>query len=121
MNSQLFEILNASTAVKMLFGSNPLRIYPWGRAPQDVKKPYGVYGVYNALPENYLDRVPNIDNKGTQLEIYADSAVQLEQAGVVIRTVVEPHAHLTSYSVVDRDDETDLYGYRFEFDFWETR
>lgn len=120
MNPQIYTLLNASNAVKLLLGS-PVRIYPWGRAPENPKKPYGVYGVYNANPENYLDKVPDIDNKGTQLNIYADTAEKLDSCFTAVRNVLEPHAHMTSFSTVDLDEETNLYSCRMEFDFWEDR
>lgn len=121
MNPELFEILNASVSAKMIFGSNPMRVYPWGKAPQNVTRPYAVYGVFNGLPQNYLDCVPDIDNKGTQVDIYADDPDEAEQAAIVVRSVLEPHAHMISYSTINQDDETELYGFRLEFDFWETR
>lgn len=121
MNPDIFPILNASIAVKLLLGSNPLRVYPFARAPQNPRKPYAVYSVYSGVPENYLDRVPDIDNKGTQVDIYADDAGQAEQCALAIRDAVEPHAHMTSFVTPDRDAETDTYSVRLEFDFWENR
>lgn len=121
MNPELFQILNASVQVRLLLGSNPLRVYPWGRAPQNVRKPYAVYTVYNAIPENYLDSVPDIDNKGTQIDIYADNAESLNNCFMAIRDAIEPTAHMLSYSTPNQDAETDLYTGRMEFDFWEDR
>lgn len=121
MNPQLFTILNADTAVKALLGSNPLRVYPWNRAPQNPVKPYAVYGVYNGNPENYLGQVPDVDNKGTQVDIYASSAANCEACFLAIRDAVEPQAHMTSFSTPARDAATDLYIGRLEFDFWEAR
>ena len=121
MNPDLFPILNADTATKAVLGSNPLRVFPWGRAPQNVVKPYAVYAVYNANPENYLDQSPDIDNKGTQINIYADNAVSLQSAFVAVRNALEPHAHMTSFATPDLDADTDLYSCRMEFDFWDGR
>lgn len=121
MNPDLFVILNASVPVRLLLGSNPLRVYPWGRAPEKPQKPYAVYAVYNALPENYLDRVPDIDNKGTQINIYANTADSLENTYLAIRNVLEPHAHMTSFSTPALDDDTNLYSCVMEFDFWDNR
>lgn len=121
MNPPLFSILNNSAPVKALLGSNPLRIFPWGRAPKEVKKPYGVYVVYNAIPENYLGEVPDIDNKGTQLNIYADTSESLQNCFIAIRDAIEPLAHMTSFATPDLDADTDLYSCRMEFDFWDER
>lgn len=121
MNPDLFAILNASVPVKTQLGANPLRVYPWGRAPQNAALPYAVYTVYNANPENYLGQVPDIDNKGTQIDIYANTGTKLKSCFEAIRDALEPHAHMTNFSTPAQDDDTDLYSCRMEFDFWDAR
>lgn len=121
MNPDLFPILNGSAPVKLLLGANPLRVYPWGRAPANVKKPYVVYSVYNGNPENYLAQAPDIDNKGTQLNIYSDNSNNLEMCYLAIRNALEPHAHMTSFSTPALDVDTDLFSCSMEFDFWDER
>lgn len=120
MNPDLFPILMADATVTGLLG-NPPKVYPWGRAPQDVQVPYVVYGVYNGNPENYLDRVPDIDNKGTQIDIYDSDPLRCESIALAIRNALEPDAHMTSFATPDRESETDFYSCRLEFDFWENR
>lgn len=121
MNPDIFPVLNASTAVRLLFGSNPLRFYPYGRAPANVRKPYGVYAVYNANPENYLGQVPDIDNKGTQINLYADTEESLEDCYIAVRNALEPLGYMTSFSNPDLDADTDLFSCIMEFDFWDER
>jgi len=120
-NPSLFEILNANATVKALMGSAPLRIYPWDRAPENAKVPYAVYAVYNGNPENYLGQVPDIDNAGTQVEIYAGNGASCQACYIAIRNAVEPFAHMTSFSTPALDVDTDYYSARLEFDFWEPR
>lgn len=120
MNPIIFEILSNETEVTSLFGTNPVRIYP-GRAPQNVVKPYAVYSVYNANPENYLDGIPDIENKGVQINIYSNSYSNLEDCFLAIRDALEPHAHMISYTTPDVDSDTNLYSARMEFDSWENR
>lgn len=121
INSKVFEILNSSNAVKALLGSNHLRVYPWGRAPQNPRKPYVVYNMYNAVPENYINNRPDIDNKGTQINIYSDDTAKLESCYIAVRDALEGVAHMTSFQTVDRDEDTDLYSVIMDFDFWENR
>lgn len=121
MNPNLFPLLNASPTVKSLLGENPLRVYPYGKAPDEVLKPYAVYSVYNANPENYLDCTPDIDNKGTQISIYAETSSDLESCYNAVRDVLEPHAYMSSFSTPDIDADTDLFSCRMEFDFWDER
>lgn len=121
MNPDIFNVLKNSNRIKQLFGVNPLRIYPWGRAPSNSVRPYAVYSVYNAVPENYLDKVPDIDNKGTQINIYANTAQSLEDSYKAIRDILEPFGHMTNFSTPALDDNTDLFSGVMEFDFWDER
>lgn len=121
MNTQLFRILNNNSAVKSLLGANPLRVYPFGRAPQKPQKPYAAYSVYNGAPENYLGDTPDIDNKGTQINIFAITAESAGDCFKAIRDALEPYGHMINYSIDGVDSETDLYEVRMEFDLWEER
>lgn len=121
MNPSLFTILNADASVKSFLGSNPLRVYPWGSAPENVRKPYAVYAVYNGIPQNYLAQTPDMDAMGTQINIYAETVASLTNCFNSIRDALESHAHMTNFTTPDRDAETRLYSCRMEFDFWELR
>ena len=118
MTPQLFSILNADMAVKALLGSNPLRVYP-SRAPDNPTLPYAVYTVYNANPENYINGAPDMDNKGTQIDIYGQSGVSVAECFEAIRSALEGAAHMTNYSTPVQDADTDFFSCRMEFDFWE--
>lgn len=121
MNPPIFEILNRSVQVRLQLGSNPLRVYPWDRAPQNPVYPYACYNMYNAVPENYLGKVPDIDNKGTQLIIYSKNTSKLELCYRAVRDAIEPEAHMTNFQTIDKDDDTDDYAVIMDFDFWEDR
>lgn len=121
MNPTLFTLLKDDPTIQALFGTDPVRIFPWGRAPQKAQLPYAVYSVYNATTQNYTDRVPDIDAKGTQINIYAANANVLQSCFEAVRDVLEPHGHMTSYATPDLDADTDLYSCRMEFDFWDDR
>lgn len=121
LNGGLFPLLNASTPVKALLGSNPLRVYPWGEAPQNPTKPYAVYSVYSGIPENYLGNVPDIDNHGTQIDIYANTGVSCSACYVAIRDAIEGTNHVTSFQTPTLDPDTKLYIARIETDIWQSR
>lgn len=121
MNPSLFTILNNNPAVKALLGTSPLRVYPFGQVDQNTPKPYAAYSVYNGNPENYLGEVPDIDNMGTQVDVYAQTGVSASACAKAIRDAIEPFAHMTSFSTPARDAQTQLYSCRLEFDFWENR
>lgn len=121
MNPSLFPLLKDSALVKSLLGSNPLRVYPWGRAPQNVPTPYATYTVYNGNPENYVSNNPDIDNKGTQLNIYGETGDDVEKCFIAIRNVLQNHAHMTNFSTPALDADTNYYSCTMEFDFWDER
>lgn len=121
MNPPLFITLSNTPAVTALLGVSPLRVYPWGEAPQNSPRPYATYGVYNGLSENYLDRVPDIDNLGTQIDIWAETGVSCNACFVAIRDAIEPIAHVTGFQAAIKDEETQLYHSRLEVDFWTPR
>jgi hypothetical protein len=100
---------------------NVLRVYPWGEAPENVARPYATYGVYNGVPENYLGQVPDVDNLGTQIDVWADTAASGNACAIAIRDSLEPHAHMTSFAANERDGETKLYRCRMSFDFYKER
>lgn len=120
MNPSIFEILDDNIDVKEVLGQ-PLRVYPWNRAPENSKNPYVTYGIFNGNPENYLSDIPDIDNKGTQVNIYSNDPHECEEVAIKVRDAIEPFAHMTSFSTPDRDADTNLYSCRLEFDFWEGR
>lgn len=121
MNTDLFPILYADDTVKSLLGSSPLRVFPYGKAPEGVALPYCVYGVINALPENYMDGVPDIDSMRTQVSIYSQTDSNLTACYEAVRDALEPHAHMVSFATPDIDADTELYSCRMEFDFWDDR
>lgn len=117
----IFSILNASAPVKSLLGSKPLRFFPWSDAPQNVSKPYATYGVFNGNPINYIDRVPDMDNLGTQVDVWASTTQSCIDVATAIRDALEPHAHMISTQSYERDSETKLFRCRMDFNFFTGR
>lgn len=122
MLTDLFTILNADTQVKLLMGSNPLRVYPYGTKLGDTpRKPYALYGVFNATPYNYLASRSDVDLSGVQIDIYAETSVSAVNCYNAIRSSVESLAYVTSYSTPDIDIEDGLHHVRMEVDFHDER
>lgn len=121
MNTVFFTLLNASNPVKALLGSNPLRVFPAGRAPEETQRPYAVYSIYNGNPENYLNQAPDIDNNGIQVSIYADTYAEMAGCFTAVRDALQNDAHMISYTTPDQDADTNLFSCRMEFDFWDDR
>lgn len=121
MTPSVFPLLKLSSVVTALLGDPILRVFPWGGAPEDVLRPYATYSVYNGVPENYMGQTPDIDNLGTQIDVWAETSSSCQDCAIVIRDALEPHAHLLSFSGNERDEETGLYRFRMDFDFFKGR
>ena len=117
----LFTILNSSSSVKALLGSDPLRVFPWGEAPPAVTRPYATYAVFSGNPQNTLGDVPEVDIDGTQINVWGDTGTSTDAAARAIRDALEPHAHMISYESASRDKETGRYNSLMSFDFFTER
>lgn len=121
MMPPLFHLLQASSPVKALLGANPLRVFPWGEAPEGTEYPYATYGVPSGTPENTLDSVPTVDRLLTQVDVWAKTGASCLDAAAAIRDEIEPKAHLISLGNLERDPETKSYRLRMDFDFFTFR
>lgn len=113
----VFTILNASSAVKALLGTSPLRVFPWGEAPEGSAKPYATYIVFNATPENTLGEVPEDDMMHTQIDVWGETLSSCITVAEAIRDALEPYGHMVAFSAMPPDTETKLYRQRMDFDF----
>lgn len=118
INTDFFDILNNDNQVKFHLGANPLRVYPYGtKINKETKKPYAVYGVFNANPYNYLGTRGDMDLNGIQVDIYADTSQKCVLCFEAIRNAIEGKAYLINYSTPDLDIENGLYHTQMEIDF----
>ncbi len=127
----LFATLFASTAVKAIFGSAPLRVYSFGDAPAKGAPGYAVpYAVFQTIignPENNLSTVPDMDGWQVQVDVFADKTstgegtTNARNAAKVIRDALEPVCYVTSWNGEGRDTETQLFRYTFTVSFLTAR
>lgn len=114
----IFPPVAASTAVQALIGTgaagNPVRFFPFGRAPQNPTKPYAVWQNISGQPENYLEDLPDTDTFTLQIDVYADTAATAEQVAIAIRNAIEPVAYVTRWGGQSRDPDTQNYRETFD-------
>lgn len=122
MYPPIFPTINASSAVKALIGSNPVRFYQFGfSTAQPPQKPYAVWQRVGGAPENYVDKVPDIDSFNVQVDVYAGSADQARTVAAALRDAIEPVAHITSWLGESRDPDTGNFRFTFLTDWWTNR
>ncbi|MDH0337642.1 hypothetical protein A7D27_11605 [Pseudomonas sp. 1D4] len=121
MFAPIFAVCAASPAVLAALGADPVRLYPFGEAPEGVAKPYATWQGIGGGPENNINQAPEIDRFALQVDVFADSAASARESARALRDAIEPHAHITSWSGESRDPATGSYRYSFDVDWWVER
>lgn len=117
----LFEIASQSAAVRALLGERPVRFFPFGEAPQNVRTPYGVWQLVSGVPENKLAGAPEEDTYTVQIDAYADSGAQARAVGVALRDSLESSGYVASYNGEGKETDTRLFRFSFSMDLMADR
>lgn len=116
----IFQVCAANAAVKAALGSGPVRLFPFGEAPQNVAKPYAVWRQFGGLPENYLGQRPDLDTFRLQVDVFGTTGAAATAAAKAIRDAIELRAHITRWGSAERDPSTANYRVSFDVE-WLTR
>ena len=119
----IFAICSVDAGVAAVLGGTgaSCRLYPFGEAPQQTTKPYAVWQTVTGTPENYLDKIPDVDSWGIQIDAYASTVTTCRNIAEALRNAIEPYAHIVSWGGDDRDPDTNLYRVNFSVDWWVER
>lgn len=117
MYPPLFAIVSIDGTVQGIFGTNPVRVFPFGGAPERVKLPYAVWQIVGGTPENYVSNSPDLDTYLVQVDVYGDSANSAQSGAEALRDAIEPNAHIVSWRGASKDNETKHYRYSFDINF----
>lgn len=117
MYPPIFTIAAADSGVTTIFGSSPVRVYPFGGAPEGVSLPYCVWQTIGGSPENYVSNIPDIDMFLLQIDVYSDTATSSRNGAEALRDALEPYAHIVAWRGESRDKETQHYRYSFDINF----
>lgn len=121
IESTVFGLLNVP-AVTAIVGTNPVRVYGNGTAPQDAPLPHVVWQIVSGVPEAILDR-PGIDDFRVQVDCWAGDAATCRQLAGVVRDALEDDGRnvMVSDNGNSIDPDTGQYRRSFDFSFWVTR
>lgn len=117
----VFQIIAASAECRTLLGTNPVRCYLFGEAPQGTPPTYAVYQMVTSVPANYLGQLPDVDDARIQVDVYATSQSVVRETAKAIRDAIEPYAHMLNAADRGRDAQTRNYGFMLEFEFFTDR
>jgi len=127
MFAPIFGIVSQSTAVKALLGTgglnDPLRLYPFGLAPQESARiyPYAVWQNVSGFPENFISGRPTEDHYTVQVDVYGKSAAAVRAVSLALNNALELQAYVVRFGDEDRDEATKNYHYSFDVDFINSR
>lgn len=110
-------LVNGSpSAVSALVGQ---RVYPT-QAPQDVVRPFIVYRLVAAVPQNQLSGTPGIDNRRVQIDCYAESYAAVKEILSAVRDELEwaDRCHCKNENPVDFEPDTRLFRASADFSLW---
>jgi hypothetical protein len=114
MVAPIQRICAAAPAVTALLGANPIRLYAFGEAPQNVAKPYAVWQVVSGSPLNFVSGEPSTDRYGLQVDVYADTGAEAEKVSMAIRRAIGPYCYITGFNLDSRDTTTKNYRKSFD-------
>jgi hypothetical protein len=121
MNPPLLAIVSIDHDVQSAFGTDPVRVFPFGGAAEGTVLPYAVWQTVGGSPENYISNTPDIDSFLAQIDVYAKSAKSARYCAEVLRDAIEPHANIVSWRGESQDQKTKKYRYSFDVNFLTTR
>lgn len=117
----IFETVNVAPVQALLkTGSGELRFYLFGRAPQNVAKPYAVWRQAYGAPENFIDQRPDTDSFGVQVDVYSGPKQGPSVARAVamaLRDAIEPKAYITAWRGESQDPDTNNFVFSFDCDW----
>jgi len=113
----IFQVCEQSAAVWALIGGDHLRLYPFGEQDDDVIYPYAVWQGIAGSPENYLGNRPDVDTFTLQVDVYADTVKTATDLTNALRDAIEPHAYITRWGAMTRDNDTKRYRSSFDVDW----
>ncbi|SXF28108.1 Protein of uncharacterised function (DUF3168) [Klebsiella variicola] len=95
MIAPIFAVCAASQAVRDLLGS-PVRLYPFGLQDDNIVYPYALWQNISGVPENYLDRRPDVDSYTLQVDVYSNTVTSAQEVAKALRDAIEPNAYITA-------------------------
>ncbi|CAM3407694.1 hypothetical protein BS639_17940 [Rouxiella silvae] len=117
MIAPIYSVCATSPAVMAILGGDDVRLYPFGENTDDVIYPYAVWQNIGGLPAMFLGNRPDVDSFSIQIDVYADTPVQVLAVAKALRDAIEPHAYITRWGNQDRDPDTKRYHYSFDVDW----
>jgi hypothetical protein len=109
--------LTGSGALTAIVGA---RIYQT-LAPEDVARPYVIWTLVSAVPENQLPYAPEDDDQRVQVDTFSESQTQARQAVQAAADACEAIGYIVFGPWFSFEDDTKLHRGSFDVEVWTKR
>lgn len=110
----LFQLIKQSPACTALLGTNPVRFFEFGTAPQLEQLPYATFQLINGTPFNKLSGPAEADQITYQIDAWAKTSGELKAVANAIREAIEHDGYINFFNS-GKDDESGLFRYTTRF------
>lgn len=101
----LFQLVKAGTTK---LGTDPVRFFEFGSAPELETEPYATFQVLNGEPVNYLAGEPDLDIVVYQIDIWSKTGAELREITKEVRAAIAPAGQITFFNF-EWDPESGLF------------
>lgn len=111
----IFKLARADPVVTVLLESNGiLRVWKFGRAPDEPVTPYVTWQTITGDSNSNLDSRPVSDNAIIQIDVYATDEDVVDQVAKAIRDAIELDCYVVRYGEAGKDPLTGMPHYSFD-------
>lgn len=121
MLSNLFPLVRDYAPATALLGSNPVRFFPHGAAPQGVGVPYATQMQVDGVPENALNGRPLADATRVQVSVWDTDETRCEQAARAMRDAFEAVHDVLTIRGMGKDFDTQRFRVDLDVLVWHHR
>lgn len=120
MTVQLSRVQQALVASSALTSIVSDRI-SMGIAPEDQTRPYVVWWIVSAVPENLIGERPLEDDQRIQIDCWSPSQTQCRQMMQAANDACETIGHVVFGPWYEYDADTKLHRWSLDLEVWNTR
>lgn len=101
----LFALVKASPECVALLGTNPVRFFEFGEAPELQALPYATHQFITGTPYNLLDGPASADHISTQIDVWATTSTECKALANAIRSAIEHACYVTSWLGTHKEED----------------
>lgn len=112
----VFTTLN-QPELQAFVGTDPVRMYDFGTAPQSVERPYITFTAVSNAPHEQISGAPCSDADTVQIDMYADSREQVRAMARVVRQILDNAGWSNRLNLQMYEPDTGLFRISMDCDF----